>query len=1334
MSISDNNKSPYIENNYFNQEWISGTLSNVPNKSIYIDEIKNPTDNSEKTYSNILQNYYIYKPRDTESDSILKLSSFYIPNPEIFKILEVFKPLDQGHDFYTSSRNTTANWTLPSNYKFNDNTLNNYNQFQANTSFGGGSNIFGLMCIDEDNYNKLNSSDETQNISNIIKAINDINLSIIDFKGKYGLKLNVNNIEILLLSLYTSDIYNNGMHDLWNFIKPTYVYSISLTNESSYDKLKFQGYLLYKSNCVVPELHISIKNILDEYVKNNSDLSALINVKGNKLYKELTKKVNDKNKLIEEIDKIINKKIYNIDLETGYTLVFTDFKTQDKNDFEYPKKIKDFLIIYLLKYYYSKLNPKITKNYKPVIQSNTELIQNTNNNDLTNISNEIYKIPVSIIDANPSPNESSLIQSLRNLNNDEDLFNYPYKYSIVSINVDGSGLGGQINPSYHPPELSIYMTIFDSNNKFYGFIYRICLLKKINSNVLNSKSSIEVDMHYCFFNINDFQNDILTGENLNNIKKASSLLNNYILKNTKINENNILRTNMPSKEDNQENIGVEKAWYKFTLVSDAPSVLNINMAVKSIDKYIKINRDNIQITQKDKTKRETLVSKFENITNFFSALGTNIYNSITLNAESKDPNGLNNIITTAIKIYWTNGILQQIYPDINNFVRIFLIRNKYIGDNSRATDTLYYNKEAVINPIQMSNDENTLSTAKIVNVSSILASPGSSERYVYIAPYLTSENKYITSKTTEEKEKSELEQLKLKQDSTNTSNKPKGVKRKLDNTIYETRVTRSTSKGGGIATQFQQIIGQIFNEPSLSSSDSTESSSILTTPTISTKDQTTLSPSSSVPSSSVSSVSDDKNITDTDQYKSNLITHLKNISESMNYINSKYIDSYQNEHINDFIIKLYLNNIKENINNFTNGLTIEKIIDIINNYTNQTNPSLDEGLYIKNNYNSIFNDFAKIQSLISFAIDMEEEIDNIETELQEDSINSIQEGGTISKTTFNSINTKIINLFHFTQNRIDILNACLNQQLLRKINDNNSIVLKLYDYLNGYVNDIYSLDICDVNGMSSFIGIYSFFMYFTISFNRQLNNTNEINKAISEKDQNILQQFYSGYQLNDWTNLYFEGTNGTELFDNNDISKYYKDLHDNISILPFDDFTTLNNSNNIEFMLQSINQKLDNKIFEKPERGLQFQIITALKSLYYLLDDNFIVNFMNNSNIDFSGIDAYQFLNILYDNSVYGLIVDNKYKYYINNQELVYYVTELLDIKKGENITSNDLQMQISQSSERGGTLKNKKKNMNKRNKKTINKNKNKNKNNSKKTIKKRNKKKNYVRHKSIKK
>lgn len=1369
------NKSPYVKNNYFSQEWPSGTLSNFSDKTIYVDEIKNPTDNNEKTYANVLQNYYIYRPININEDSIMNLTSFYIPNPELFNILEVFKPLDQGHDFYTSGRNVSGNWTLPSYYDFNNKEIVSYNQFQANTSFGGGYNIFGLICIEEDSYNFLKQNNDILDVNNLLNIITGYSdqdgnkLNIYEtFKCKYGTKFNFNlnknnklqinditnnteipdnkNGDIIFLSLYTSDIYNNGMHSLWNFIKPTYVYAVNILPNSSPDNLLFKGYLLYKSNIVVPELHISIQNILDKYVENNTELKSLINEKGNKLYKTLVKKILDKEEFINDINKIIINKNngFDIDLERGYTLIFTDFKVEDKDNFVYPKEVKNLLITFLLKYYNSKLLPKITEHYKPFIERNNKIIQSQPTGSVDNI----YKIPVSIIDANPSPNESSLIQSLRNMKDEDDFFKYPYKYSIVSINVDGSGLGGQISTSYHPPEISIYMTVFDKDNNFGGFIYRICFLNKINSNILNSKSQIEVDMHFCFFNINDIKQYIINntdsykGDDLNKIKNISSKVTEFILKNTKIDENMIIRTKI-----NPTDL-VGKAWYKFVLESDAPSVLNINKAVKDIEKAIKINRDNIQVGQKSNDVKNSMLSNFGNsISNVVSSIASNIYNSIALNSESKDPNSLNNLITTAIKIYWSDGFLQSIFPDINNFVRIFLIRNKYIGDNSRATDTLYYNKEAVIDPIQMSNDVNTLSTAKLVNVSSILASPASSERNYFISPYLTSENKYITSKNTEQKEEEELVILGKNQDSIENSNKPKGVKRKLNIFDYGSRVTRSSLRGGRYVDISQPLPQDIINR-SIQKDKSIMSSPLIQqkivtqgAPSSPPSSSPSSTPSSSMPSYSPSTISESEHneIPIQDTYLNNLVNYLKNVKESIEYVNSTYTESYQNEHVNDFIIKLYLSNIKQNISSFSKGLTIESLINILDTYINKPNPSLNEGLYIKNIYNSIFRNFDQIQNLISSAIDIEQEEDilSYENEFINEDINedeteigseNIQQGGTIAKRTFESINTKFENLFNFTQNRVDILNECLknNQSIINTINNYNSIILKLYDYLVGYYNDIYSLDECDINGMNAFIGIYCFFMYFTIEFNRQLNNTPEINPSLNESDKNILQQIFAGNELLSWIVNFYNGNQ--ELFQGKEITLNYREINNTMKGLPYNEFM----KNDTKYMLNILNNLINNSIFIKRSdiREQKFQIITGIKSLYFLLDDNFIENYINNYNVDeLKNITSEQFMNLLFDNNLYGLLVDIKYKYFINNDEIKNTISDLLYFKQQQTLENVNINMDNSQYdsdkmniSDVGGTKKNRR--VNKKHKTKNNNRSHKNKTNkNKRSIKKRGKK-----------
>lgn len=1398
IDIDDN--APFMDNNYFSQEWKPGTLatSKFPDKPFFIDEKRNPTNDNEDKFANTLQNYYLYKQikNEAEEGSIMKLTSFYIPNPELFKILEVFKPLDQGHDFYTSSRNVEGNWTKPLNFKFDKNKnipINNYNQFQANTSFGGGYNIFGLICIDEDSYNFLKKKDDVSLdinnlLNNIVNQEKKINLYD-NLKCKYGVKINfnlnqdnklqVNEItnnqehkenemgDILFLSLYTTDIYNNGMHSLWNFIKPTYVYAVQILDESSETNLKFNAYFLYKCNNIVDNIYVNIEKIIDNYVNNDINLKGK---KGNPLFIGLKNKLSDTNKLKIDIDNIItdknNTNYIDFEWNRGQTLVFTNFKTDNVIQSFYPKEIKDFLIVYLLKKYYSNLSPSITDKYTSLIKTKQQKIIDYK---LTEIQNNIYKIPVSVIDANPSPKESSLVASLRNLDNEIKLSEYPYKYSIVSINVDGSGLGGQISKSYHPPELSIYMTIFDVNNKFHGFIYRICFLKKVNSNSLNDKSEIDVDMYYCFFNIYDIDElqitEELDGTKLDIIQEISAKLNDYILDNTKLDKDNVLITEIINSEDKTIKT---KPWYKFTLISDAPSVLNINKIVKDMDKYVKMNRDKIQIEQKSTDINKTMLSNFSNITNLVSSIASNIYNSIALNAESKDPNSINNIISTAIKIYLNDQRFKEIYPEINDFVKIFLIRNKYIGDNSRATDTLYYNKEAIMEPIQISNDENTLSTAKLVNVSSILASPGSSERHIYAAPYITNKNQYITSKTTQQNEDSKLNELLNEQESSISSTGVKRKKQVIDFIPTEQRSLRSRNRGGSVDIS-QPLPLNIINraklidkemkstlidkqlQPSqpLSTQETTETLPSLPIPSEPSEPS---EPSSTISSSTPSTVSTTESITigpsTQDQSLNNLKKYLNNIRESIQYINTTYTNEYVNQHINDFIIKLYLQNIKENIGYFSNGLTLDILLNILKNYASNSNATLNEGLYIKNTYNSIFKNFDKIQSLISSAIDIEENVDISET-LDNIQNENIQQGGTISKVTFESINDKMNNLFDFTQNRIDVLNECYEnnenyQNTKDIINYYNDIIVKLYTYLSGYYESIYSLNKIDNSGMCSFIGVYCFFMYFTIEFNSKLeqhiSSTSEESNLTYESN-NKIKQFFLGNQLLDWINNFLQADNEnledqmdiqyneiemsqdeTTLFGPNEINKYYEKINVNMRLLPYSQY--IQKTPDINSILISLDEKIGNNIFKKDiyDRTRPLQFITAIKSLYFLLDDNFIEDYINKSDINTTDMSSEKFLEILYNNILYGLLdnkklnVNNKYKNYIENQELLNNVKDLLYFKNQQSLnTGNKTETTNSNS---GGTKRNKI--INKKNKKTINK---KIKKNKKKTIKKKGKK-----------
>ena len=1282
---------PYLETNYFNQEWSKGTLSKKePDKPFFIDERRNPTNVSEQTYANILQNYYIYKPIDSyepidsSSGSIMNLTSFYKPNHEIFNILEVFKPLDQGHDFYTKSRNTDQkNWTWPSEFSFNNVTMDNYNQFQANTSFGGGHQIFGLVYIEDDSYKKLLDLDlyktETNelNINELLKQIKEekrINKDNINkaFEGNYGVLFNISGNNILFLSIYTKDIYNNGMHSLWNFNTPSHVYAVQVDND-----VNFKGYKLYECKNIIPEYHVPVNEIVENYISKIDGESNM--VKYTKIAKIISTTDNIES-LYKEIKDIIDTSKYKFDdIKRGYTLVINNFiPTSSKNS----TIVNDFFITQIYRYYYSKLNPNVTDDYSSFIESNNHKIKETKSDD------SIYKIPVSVIDANTGPKESLIVQGLRDINNENELNNYPYKYSIVSANVDGSGLGGQVFPSYHPPELSIYMTIFDSYNVFHGFIYRICFLKKINSNILNSKANVDVDMHYCFFNITDFDGiedfDVksLSGQNINEIKDMSNKVNEYILQNTTV-YNNILKTRVKT---------LEKIWYKFTIQTKSVSVLDINNAIqeKKINNLITSNRMKIQTDIEDETKPS------ETKPSIIKSIATNIYNLIFSTIQSDDPNLINNIISTSIKIYLNDQRLKEIF-DLKNFVRIFLIRNKYIGDNSRATDTLYSNKEMIIEPIQFSNDINTLSTAKIANVSSVLAPSSSAERYIYMAPYLTNVNKQIITKKRESISSDELDELNERQESSSTktitaktSKKPEldeelilttkrkqktvsylegGVKRSIldiynaDLGIYSMKKKRTEDGYDSNVDNYYMRKNQptTYTSPKLNKTQYNKAFGL--NKGLTKKPQQYVEPKIQTNGEPVMVKMDVAEGTTEDPHED---THFDNLKTYLTHV-VELIKMYNTTQVNG-IVNLYLTNITKNIYLFNNS----KIEDIIEEIENNIN-SKDKLSSIESKYNCIFRDFNRITGLQISASYLE--------------VNEY-----INDEDFDTIYDKLNNIYNFTQNIVDILNVCEVKET-EFINEYNCVILNLYEYLTGYYNNNYDTDDININGLNTFIGIYCFFMYFTIEFN------NKINKTFGGNNINISPEFFSSDHILKWLYSNIDNSENNDKFINKDIIK-------KIEGLSFGGYINFTNKKNI---LEMINVETTNKI-EKTIKG----------SLIFLMDDDYIDKYINNYNF----ITEDEFLMELYKNELYGLITPDKFSYYFENDDLKIYIKLLLDTKN--NIAQgSDIVIPMDTS---GGTIKNRYKKLKKY---SVTKNKNKTYNKNKKTIKKRVKK---TRHNTIRK
>jgi hypothetical protein len=1210
------------ESNYFRQEWLPGTLK-TQTTELYIDEKSNPTSENENEFANKLQNYYIYKPLDSSVDSILNATSFYVPNHKLFNILEVFKPLDQGHDFYTTTRNVKPNWTIPPKQKYSltdkKDNLTNYIQFQANTSFGGGSGIFGLILINDKSYEFLKQGTDQLDINKLLELVNKNISSNIDeygnidaFTKEYGKEIvfssvngeliinndtinndTINNDaddigKITILSIYSIG-YDSGLHKLWDFEEKNHVYSVLINNNET--TFSFSGYNLYDCNIVIEENIIVINDLINKYKNqyNQTDNTSL----AKKIIKNDINEISDIKKNITEILSS-DDQLYNFEFKYGYCLKLVECINNPAN----LKIITEFFIKHIFNYYYTKHPLSISDEFNPFDESDIDFI-----NEHKNTNESTSKLPVSIPDASTGPSTEILLGSLSN----NDIALYPHEYSIVSANVDGSKLGGQITTSYHPPELSIYMTLFDKNNNFYGFIYRICFLKKIFSNKLNAKSSTSVDMHYCFFYIKDFSNEKLIGDKLDGIKNFSEIVTEHILKNTTIDNYN-LNTSIPNKST--------KKWHKFTLNSEAPSVEEINKYVKSMStKMPKIlEKINPSIQQNTFTLTNMLTQTGQQVSQFIKSL-----------VNGSDPLAIDSIVEIGIKIWLDDEqIFKEIYEDNNettnkisnnfiNFIKIFLIRNKYIGDNSRASDTLFNNKEMIINPIQFSNDLNTLSTAKMVNISSMLAPPASS-KILFLAPYMNEKGKYIRSNFNNDdgSERKLSIDLTTKQDSSDMESGLKPKPKKI--VLVDEELIVSGPRERKKPSQHAGMQG-INRKTDRSGERIMLDSSLLNQKQMypmpyAKKQKTTDIPFNFTPQKTAIDLGQGlKNITDRNMnYLQNIY---KSFNESRNYINLP--------DINSFVVKEYLDYINENMKYFSKSLDLQGFIDLIK----QTDAN--RSLFIKKNYSTFLRELEKINGLVIMGSYVQEE------DIQEES----------NKIPFDFLINKLNNLFYFTEQRVSILNKCVDN-FDTEMNYYNNVIIPIYDYLYGYYYDEFLIEIdytdeasddmtmttdadgykINKNGMITFIGLYYFFIYFTIEFNNKLN----------EKFANLTKLDSSKYLNNSlveqWLKLYID-ENGVNL----------GEVIGMISGLNYGSYINLSidSDNVVNPILQDINK--DGIIFTDSYN-------LAVKSLYFLLDDNFVEEYLKNNYPNGYQDDINNFLDKLYKNNLSGLAFGNKLQFY----------------------------------------------------------------------------------------
>jgi len=297
--------------------------------------------------------------------------------------------------------------------------------------------------------------------------------------------------------------------------------------------------------------------------------------------------------------------------------------------------------------------------------------------------------------------------------------NYPFKFTVASGSLDSSSLGGQSIPQYNPPEVDVYMPIFkvnlNSTSELMGVIVRMVVVKKILGNPINSKSQVVVICHFAYVDFNE--TGITPPTDVTQYAAKIGELLKYTVENTiyvkDSSECYDIETLQSMDLNSDENIdfrlkingGLKRNWYKYFTFTQGPTVKN------SI------------------------------------VIPTSFFTLQTLKSKASKDYVANGIVYAADKLYSDSTNLQQIFTGNNGhllFIKLFLIRNKYTGDKSRSTDTLFLNKVKYLEGVQISNDENTLYNSQMFGLNTIWST--SAKSVFYMTPYMTKTEKLpITS-------------------------------------------------------------------------------------------------------------------------------------------------------------------------------------------------------------------------------------------------------------------------------------------------------------------------------------------------------------------------------------------------------------------------------------------------------------------------------------------------------------------------------------------------------------------------------------------------------------
>jgi hypothetical protein len=299
---------------------------------------------------------------------------------------------------------------------------------------------------------------------------------------------------------------------------------------------------------------------------------------------------------------------------------------------------------------------------------------------------------------------------------------YPFKFTIASGSMDSSSLGGQSIPQYHPPEVDIYMPIFNldgPNSNLKGIIVRMVVVKEILNNQINSKSKVVVFCHFVYVDferthivpptVDAYGNDLIseypeqikkllqfTIENTVYIKEKTECVNLDTLSKEDLNKNVDFKLINLYDADGKQTLS--RNWYKYYTHTQGPTVK------ESI--VIPVNYNTLEEIQ-FKTNSDYVAS---------------------------------GIVDVATNIISSSEKLRNIFKNNQTlFIKLFLVRNKYTGDKSRSTDSLFLNQSKYLEGVQISNDENTLYNAQMFGLNTVWST--SAKSVFYMAPYMTKEEK-----------------------------------------------------------------------------------------------------------------------------------------------------------------------------------------------------------------------------------------------------------------------------------------------------------------------------------------------------------------------------------------------------------------------------------------------------------------------------------------------------------------------------------------------------------------------------------------------------------------